>query len=48
MAMAVGLEVLKVLEEEKLQENIHEMGIMFKEGMKEIQTRYPCIGDIRG
>lgn len=48
IAMAAGRAVLKVLEEEKLQENCHEMGKIFKKGMLEIQDRYEQIGDVRG
>lgn len=48
IAMAVGREVLKIIDDEKMQENSHEMGTMFLKGMKEIQKRHEAIGDVRG
>lgn len=48
MAMAAGRETLKVIDDEKLQENCHEMGLLFMKGLKELQNKYEQIGDIRG
>jgi len=48
MAMAAGREVLKVIDDEKLQENSHEMGLLFLKGFKELQNKYEQIGDVRG
>jgi len=46
--MAAGREVLKVLEEEKLQENALNMGNLLLKGMKELQSKYEKVGDVRG
>ena len=48
VSCAIGLEVLKVLEDEKLQENAEKVGNYYISQLKELQTRYECIGDIRG
>jgi alanine-glyoxylate transaminase/(R)-3-amino-2-methylpropionate-pyruvate transaminase len=40
MAMAAGRETLKVIDDEKLQENSHEMGLLFLKGLKELQNKY--------
>ncbi len=44
----VGMEVMDVIEEEKLQENALNVGNRIFEGFKELQNKYPVIGDIRG
>ena len=46
--MEAAKAVLKVLDEEKLVENADKMGKYLKKQLKELQTRYPSIGDIRG
>ena len=46
--MAAGREVLKVVDDEKLQENSLEMGNLFLKGLREMQSNYECIGDVRG
>lgn len=43
-----GMEVLDVIEEEKLQENALRVGNRVVEGFKELQNKYPIIGDVRG
>jgi len=48
IAMATGREVLKVIDEEKLQENSQVMGALLMKGLKELQNKYDQIGDIRG
>lgn len=48
IAMATGREVLKVIDEEKLQENCQVMGALFMKGLKEIQNKYVEVGDVRG
>jgi len=40
IAMAAGREVLKVVDDEKLQENSLEMGNLFLKGLKELQAKY--------
>jgi len=48
VSCAVGLAVLDVIEEEKLQENALKVSnyLMFR--LKELQKKYPLIGDVRG
>ena len=48
IAMAVGREVLRVIDDEKLQENSYEMGKILMKGLKEIQSRVHTVGDVRG
>ena len=45
---AVGLAVLRVLREEKLAERATEMGDYLIDGLRALQQRYECIGDVRG
>jgi 4-aminobutyrate aminotransferase-like enzyme len=44
----VGLAVLDVIEEEKLQENALIVGTRLKNGLKKLMEKYPLIGDVRG
>ncbi len=48
VSCAVGLAVLDVIEKEKLQENALKIGSYLKSRLKELQTKYPLIGDVRG
>ena len=48
VSVAVGLAVLKVLEEERLLENARRVGEYVIAGLKKLQTRHPLIGDVRG
>ena len=48
VSAAIGLEVLKVIKEEKLQENAFEIGDFLKSELKKLQSEYPLIGDVRG
>lgn len=48
VSCVVGMEVLDVIEEEKLQENALRVGNRIIEGFKELQNKYPIIGHIRG
>ncbi|MCC2662287.1 MAG: aspartate aminotransferase family protein [Geminicoccaceae bacterium] len=45
---AVGLAVLRVLREENLAARAAEMGRYFMDGLRALQQRYECIGDVRG
>ena len=48
VACAVGLAVLDVLEEEKLQQNALRVGTRLKNRLRELQGRHAVIGDVRG
>lgn len=48
VSCAVGLEVLNILEEEKLQENALVVGNYYKTELKKLQLEFSCIGDVRG
>ena len=45
---AVGLAVLRVIREENLAARAAEMGHYFMDGLRAMQQRYECIGDVRG
>lgn len=48
VSCAVGMAVLDIIEEEKLAENALQVGNFLKNGLSELQPKYPIIGDIRG
>ena len=48
VSCAIGLEVLNVLEREKLQQNALEVGNHYKSLMHQLGDEHKCIGDIRG
>jgi 4-aminobutyrate aminotransferase-like enzyme/Ser/Thr protein kinase RdoA (MazF antagonist) len=48
VACAVGLAVLEVLDEERLQENALRVGTYLKKGLGRLQERHEVIGDVRG
>ncbi|MFT5182969.1 MAG: 4-aminobutyrate aminotransferase-like enzyme/Ser/Thr protein kinase RdoA (MazF antagonist) [Flavobacteriales bacterium] len=48
VSCAIGREVLRVVKDEKLQENALEIGNFLKSGLKSLQDDYPIIGDVRG
>jgi 4-aminobutyrate aminotransferase-like enzyme/Ser/Thr protein kinase RdoA (MazF antagonist) len=48
VSAAIGLEVLKVIKEEKLQENALEIGEFLKAELRKLQVDFPIIGDVRG
>lgn len=48
VSMAAGLAVLEAIDEDGLQENSRVVGGRFKAGLKELQTRYRIVGDVRG
>jgi alanine-glyoxylate transaminase/(R)-3-amino-2-methylpropionate-pyruvate transaminase len=48
LAMAAGREVLKVVDEEGMQQNSLDRGNQFLKGLRELQSQYKQIGDVRG
>jgi alanine-glyoxylate transaminase/(R)-3-amino-2-methylpropionate-pyruvate transaminase len=48
VAMAAGLAVLDIIEDEDLQENARVLGGRLKAGMRELMARHRLIGDVRG
>ncbi len=48
VSSAIGLEVLKVIKEEKLQENAYLIGELIKKELNTLQKEFPLIGDVRG
>ena len=48
LACAVGMEVLNVIEDEKLQENCSHVGDYYLHKMRQLMDKYEFIGDVRG
>lgn len=48
VSCAIGLAVLEVIDEEKLQENAKIVGDFYKSLFVDLQRKYKCIGDVRG
>lgn len=48
VSCAAGLAVLETLEQENLLANASEQGAYLLEGMRDLQAKYPAIGDVRG
>jgi 2,2-dialkylglycine decarboxylase (pyruvate) len=45
---AVGLKVLEIVERDGLAARAASLGARLKKGLTELQSRHPCIGDVRG
>ena len=45
---AVGLKVLEIVERDGLAARAASLGARLKKGLLELQSRHPCIGDVRG
>jgi 4-aminobutyrate aminotransferase/(S)-3-amino-2-methylpropionate transaminase len=48
LACAAGLAVLEVLRKEKLNERAQEMGAKLTARLRQMQAKFPCIGEVRG
>lgn len=48
VSCAIGTEVLRVVRDEKLQENALDTGNYLKEELRKMQMEFPVIGDVRG
>jgi 4-aminobutyrate aminotransferase-like enzyme len=48
VACAAGLAVLDVIRDADLQKNAHEVGNYLRFGLRQLQGKYSCIGDVRG
>ncbi|KAA3613807.1 MAG: aspartate aminotransferase family protein [Calditrichaeota bacterium] len=48
VSMAAALATIQVIEEEKLAQNAHEVGGYLREGLLDLQKKYPAMGDVRG
>ncbi|MCP4600014.1 MAG: aminotransferase class III-fold pyridoxal phosphate-dependent enzyme [Proteobacteria bacterium] len=48
VSCAIGLAVLKVIENEQLQENAQKVGALLLEGLKGLMDKHALIGDVRG
>ncbi|MDH3732589.1 MAG: aminotransferase class III-fold pyridoxal phosphate-dependent enzyme, partial [Gemmatimonadota bacterium] len=48
VSCAIGLEVLRIIEDEGLQENALRVGAHLEAGLRDLMTRHDSIGDVRG
>ena len=48
VSAAVGLAVLDVIEQEGIQQNVHDVGAYLRAGLQQLAGRHELIGDIRG
>jgi 4-aminobutyrate aminotransferase-like enzyme/Ser/Thr protein kinase RdoA (MazF antagonist) len=48
VSCAIGLAVLDVLEDERLQENALHVGSYLQSGLRDLMAQHPLIGDVRG
>jgi 4-aminobutyrate aminotransferase-like enzyme len=48
VSCAIGLAVLRVIEEDRLMENACRVGKRMKTGLQNLMNRHPLIGDVRG
>ena len=48
VSCAIGMAVLDVIENEKLQQNAQQVGMRLLNGLQTLMDRYPLVGDVRG
>lgn len=48
VACAAGVETIRVLREERMVENAAQQGAALLAGLRQLQARYPALGDVRG
>lgn len=48
VSCAIALAVLEVIEDERLQDNARQVGDFLSAGLRQLQRRHECIGDVRG
>lgn len=48
LSCRIGKEVLDIVDDEDLQGNAHRMGGRLLAGLRALEDRFPCIGDVRG
>jgi 4-aminobutyrate aminotransferase-like enzyme len=48
VSMAAALATIDVIEEEKLMQNSHEVGLYLRDCLEDLQKKHPAIGDVRG
>ncbi|MBE1285991.1 MAG: aminotransferase class III-fold pyridoxal phosphate-dependent enzyme [Rhodobacteraceae bacterium] len=48
LSCRIGKEVLDIVDDEGLQQNAREVGDLLKQGLHQIQSKHPCVGDVRG
>ncbi|OOG45449.1 aminotransferase class III-fold pyridoxal phosphate-dependent enzyme [Rhodanobacter sp. C01] len=48
VSCAIALAVLDVIADEQLEENARRVGLFLMDGLRELQQRHDCIGDVRG
>ena len=48
VSCAIALAVLDVIREERLQDNARTVGNLLMDGLRDLQRRHACIGDVRG
>ncbi|MBD8881051.1 aminotransferase class III-fold pyridoxal phosphate-dependent enzyme [Rhodanobacter sp. 7MK24] len=48
VSCAIALAVLDVIQEERLQDNAQAVGNLLMDGLRDLQRRHACIGDVRG
>ncbi|MFY0620864.1 MAG: aminotransferase class III-fold pyridoxal phosphate-dependent enzyme [Pelagimonas sp.] len=48
LSCRIGKEVLDIVDDEGLQANARDMGALLMDGLKTLEQKYTCVGDVRG